>query len=79
MLRSHIIEIDGVFVGAAVHIDRGYRFVATDFRLEDIDSTTWPTLADIRRVARCIIQATTFSGPIASGCSDAGVTAVKVR
>jgi hypothetical protein len=79
MLRSHIIEIDGVFVGAAVHIDRGYRFVATDFRLEDIDSTTWPTLADIRRVARRMIQATTFSGPIASGCGEAHLTAVKDR
>ena len=45
MLQSHIIEIDGVFVGAAIRIDRGYRFVATDFRLEELDTTIWPTLA----------------------------------
>ena len=39
MLQSHIIDVDGVFVGAAIRIDRGYRFVATDFRLEELDST----------------------------------------
>ena len=37
MLQSHIIDVDGVFVGAAIRIDRGYRFVATDFRLEELD------------------------------------------
>ena len=37
MLQSHIIEVDGVFVGAAIRIDRGYRFVATDFRLEELE------------------------------------------
>ncbi len=52
MIQSHIIEVDGVFVGAAVRLDTGYRFVATDFRLEQLDSTIWPTLADIRRLAR---------------------------
>jgi hypothetical protein len=65
MLRSHIIEIDGVFVGAAVHIDRGYRFVATDFRLEELDSSVWQTLADVQRVARRVYQTATSAGPIA--------------
>jgi hypothetical protein len=52
MLQSHIIDIDGRFVGAAVRLDSGYRFVATDMRLEDLDSTIWPTLADVQRLAR---------------------------
>ena len=52
MLQSHIIDVDGVFVGAAIRIDRGYRFVATDFRLEELDSTIWSTLDDVRRIAR---------------------------
>ena len=52
MLQSHAIEIDGVFVGAAVRLDCGYRFVAVDLRLSEMDSTVWPTLADLRRVAR---------------------------
>ena len=48
MLQSHPIVIDGVFVGAAVRLDTGYRFVATDSRLEDLDGTTWPALEDVR-------------------------------
>jgi hypothetical protein len=52
MLQSHIIDIDGAFVGAAVRLDRGYRFVATDIRLDDLDGSIWPTLADIQRLAR---------------------------
>jgi hypothetical protein len=60
MLQSHIIDVDGVFVGAAIRIDRGYRFVATDFRLEELDSTIWPTLADVRRLARRVYLTGTY-------------------
>src|ERR1039458_4359912 len=49
MLQSHVIEIDGAFVGAAVRLDRGYRFIATDIRLDDLDGTIWPTLVDVKR------------------------------
>jgi hypothetical protein len=64
MLQSHIIDVDGVFVGVAIRIDRGYRFVATDFRLEELDSTIWPTLADVRRLARRLcLQAASPSTP----------------
>lgn len=52
MLQSHIITIDGNFVGAAIRLDRGYRFVATDARLYELDETIWPTLADVERLAR---------------------------
>ena len=51
MLQSHIIEFEGVFVGAAVRLDVGYRFIATDLRLDDLDGSIWPPLADVRRVA----------------------------
>lgn len=64
MLRSHIIEVNGAFVGVAVHIDRGYRFVATDLRLEELDSSIWPTLDDVRRLARRALLAATSAGPI---------------
>ena len=56
MLQSHIIEIDGVFVGAAVRLDRGYRFVPTDFRVEELEATIWPTLLDLQRVARRVYR-----------------------
>lgn len=52
MLQSHVIDIDGVFVGAAVRLHDGYRFVATDLRLDEIDGSHWPSLDDVRRVAR---------------------------
>jgi hypothetical protein len=52
MLQSHVIDIDGAFVGAAIRLDSGYRFIATDIRLEELDGTVWPTLADVKRLAR---------------------------
>lgn len=64
MLQSHVIDVDGVFVGTAVRIDRGYRFVAIDFRLEELDSSVWPTLDDVRRLARRTLLAATSAGPI---------------
>ncbi len=56
MFQSHVIDIDGVFVGAAVRLHEGYRFVATDLRLEEIDGSLWPSLDDVRRVARARVQ-----------------------
>ena len=52
MLQSHIIDVDGAFVGAAVRLDTGYRFIATDMKLDDLDGSIWPTLADVQRLAR---------------------------
>jgi hypothetical protein len=49
---SHPIDIDGVFVGAAVRLDQGYRFIATNMRLEELDQSIWPTLTDVQRVVR---------------------------
>ncbi|MDR3535723.1 MAG: hypothetical protein P4L71_04405 [Acetobacteraceae bacterium] len=54
MLQSHVIDIDGAFVGAAVRLDTGYRFIATDIRLEELDGTVWPSLADVKRLARSL-------------------------
>jgi hypothetical protein len=62
MLQSHIIDIDGAFVGAAVRLDRGYRFVATDIRLDDLDGSFWPTLQDIQRLARELYLTGRFPG-----------------
>ncbi len=57
MLQSHIIDIDGAFVGAAVRLDTGYRFIATDMKLDDLDGSVWPTLADVKRLARRLYTA----------------------
>jgi hypothetical protein len=52
MLQSHVIDIDGAFVGAAVPLDRGYRFIATDMKLDELDGSICPTLEDVQRLAR---------------------------
>lgn len=64
MLQSHIIEVDGVFVGVAVRIDRGYRFVAIDFRLKELDTSVWPTLDDVRLRARRSLLTATSAVPV---------------
>lgn len=56
MLQSHVIDIDGIFVGAAVRLDTGYRFIATDMKLDDLDGSVWPSLADIHRLARQVFM-----------------------
>ena len=61
MLQSHVIDIDGHFVGAAVRLQDGYRFVATDLRLEEIDGSHWPSLDALRRIARTRLQARSYA------------------
>jgi hypothetical protein len=63
MLQSHVIVIDGTFVGAAVRLDTGYRFIATDLRLENLDGTTWPTLEDVRSRANRLFRSGNFRAP----------------
>ena len=72
MLQSHPIVIDGVFVGAAVRLDTGYRFVATDSRLEDLDGTTWPALEDVRARASRLWRTGSLSAPrpVSGGTPD---------
>ena len=61
MWQSHTIEVDGAFVGVAIHVDQGYRFHAADSRLDELHSSIWPTLDDVRRLARGAIDAATPS------------------
>jgi hypothetical protein len=51
MYQSHVIEVFGVFAGAAVTTSGNFRFIAVDPRFEDLDQSEWPSLSDIRRVA----------------------------
>jgi len=63
MLQSHVISIEGAFVGAAVRLDAGYRFIATDMRLDELDGSVWPTLADVQRLARRLYLTGRLAGP----------------
>jgi len=75
MLQSHVIVIDGTFVGAAVRLDTGFRFVATDFRLDDLDGTTWPTLDDVRARARRLLT----TGSLAVRATAPAASLARVR
>jgi hypothetical protein len=50
MFQSHVIEVSGVFAGAAVTSAGRFRFVAVDPRFEELDGSEWPSLPDVRRV-----------------------------
>ena len=50
MFKSHVIEVNGHFVGAAVAIAEGFRFIAVDHRAADFDGSVWPSLADVQRL-----------------------------
>jgi hypothetical protein len=52
MLKSHVVDIDGTFVGAAVRLPNGYKFVAVDVRLDALDGSVWSTLAELLRTVR---------------------------
>lgn len=62
MLQSHIIDINGNFVGAAVRLDQGYRFVALNMRVDELDGTVWPSLDIVQRLARQLFITGHFVG-----------------
>jgi len=70
MIQSHVVDIDGAFVGAAVRQADGFRFVAIDVRLDELDGNVWPTLTELRRQVRVMVLA--GRGPVrrlpAAGC-----------
>ncbi len=55
MMQSHVIDIGGVFYGAAVREDLSYRFVAVDSRVEALDGTTWSRLTEVERAVRHVL------------------------
>jgi hypothetical protein len=64
MRKSQVVDIDGVFIGAAIPVEEGYRFVAVDGRLRPLNERVWPTLADIQRLARLLLSRTGQPAPI---------------
>ncbi len=50
MYQSHIVEISGQFAGAAVTHGGRFRFIAVDPRVDELNESVWPSLADVHRV-----------------------------
>ncbi|MEJ1977705.1 MAG: hypothetical protein WDN49_17935 [Acetobacteraceae bacterium] len=49
MFQSHVIEVNGTFIGAAVTAADGFRFRAVHPRVEELDGRVWYTLVELRR------------------------------
>ncbi len=62
MPLSTSVQVDGALVGAAIRQEKGYRFIATDYRTAEMDQTVWPNLDAVRRAAEQIVR----TGRIAS-------------
>jgi hypothetical protein len=56
MRHSRPIEVDGVFLGAAVEHELGVRFIAVDVRVTAMDRSIWPTLGHVYRSARQLFK-----------------------
>lgn len=56
MRHSRPIEVDGVFLGAAVEHELGVRFIAVDVRVTAMDRSIWPTLDHAYRSARQLFK-----------------------
>lgn len=51
MLQSHIVDVGGTFVGAAIAAAGEVRFRAVHRRVLALDGRTWRSLAELRRDA----------------------------
>ena len=56
MIQSHVIEVEGAFVGAAVRQGASFRFVAIDHRVEELDGAISASLADTQRLAAALVR-----------------------
>jgi len=57
MRHSEPIDIDGVFLGAAVEHELGVRFIAVDVRVTDMNESIWPNLHYAKMSARQLFRA----------------------
>jgi len=56
MRHSRPIEVDGVFLGAAVEHELGVRFIAVDVRVTEMDQSIWPNVDYAYRSARQLFK-----------------------
>jgi hypothetical protein len=64
MRYSRPIEVDGVFLGAAVEHELGFRFIAVDVRVSEMDQSIWPTLDYAYRSARQLFKSGRAAGSV---------------
>ncbi len=52
MLQSHVVEVNGTFVGAGITTSTGFRFRAVHVQVEELDESTWHSLDELSRAVR---------------------------
>jgi hypothetical protein len=52
MRQSRLIEINGIFLGAAVEHELGVRFIAVDPRVAEMNESIWPNFDYAKSSAR---------------------------
>jgi len=57
MLQSHVIDVHGVFAGAAVRTARNFRFVAVHPSLAPINQSEWASLSEVRTAVARLFRA----------------------
>ena len=57
MLQSHVIEIGGIFVGAAITTTTEFRFRAVHSKVKDLDESTWRSLKDLNGAVQHLFTA----------------------
>jgi hypothetical protein len=50
------IKVDGGFVGATLPQEKGVRFIATDWRVAEMDQTVWRTPEEARCAAEQMVR-----------------------
>ena len=51
MFQSYVIEINGIFIGAAVPAEGGFRFRAVHPQVDELDGFKWSSLDALRQGA----------------------------
>ena len=64
MRHSKPVEVDGVFLGAAVEHELGVRFISVDIRVSDMNQSIWPNFDYAKSSARQMFRANrSFTSP----------------
>ncbi len=67
MQSSKVVEVDGVFVGAAIRLPEGWQFVSADVRASGADGATAATFAGAQMLARQAVATARWETQKASG------------
>ena len=69
MFQSHVIETNGVFIGAAVPTAGGFRFRAVHPQVDELDGFKWPSLDALRQATAYLFRTGRLQslGPVAPG------------